>query len=437
MPLASSGPKEIVIDIPALYSKQQYVRDNAERYNVLAWGRRSGKTTFGSDLVIETVLDQRQPLGWFAPDFKILDPVWNYYVKLFAPLTIDKDETKRYLELQGGGIFECWSMQSGIVARSRKYKRAIVDEAAFVGDLKKRLEYEVMPTLIDLTGDLWLFSSTNGDDEFKIYFDMGQNPNEPEWFSNRVMTWENPFLPKKERDRVYKLAEEDQDPMAMQEYGAGFLSGADNFVPPAWVDALTLNADWWKPLDPRTSICVGIDVAGKNDLFSIKGWGRSPAEYDDKGNLLKPKKYKPMFAKFFYPEELRGGNGGVDFSKPKQFLRDVARNYSVLCFAYDPYQAWGLADDLWKEGIGIFEEFPQGQKRVLSDSLFYTLIRDREIEMSLHSEEHKELAQHIKNANAKIEGEDKRRLVKRTDSLKIDGAVSSSMAIFSLQAYGI
>jgi hypothetical protein len=436
MPLASS-PKEIVIDIPALYSKQKYVRENAERYNVLAWGRRSGKTTFGTDLVIETVLDQRQPLGWFAPDFKILDPVWNYYVKLFAPLTIDKDETKRYLELQGGGIFECWSMQSGIVARSRKYKRAILDEAAYVGDLKKRLEYEVMPTLIDLTGDLWLFSSTNGDDEFKTYFDMGQNPNEPEWFSNRVMTWENPFLPKKERDRVFKLAEVDRDPMAQQEYGAEFKTGKDNFVKSQWVDACLLNADRWKPLDPRSPICVGIDVAAKNDLFSITGWGRSQAEYDEQGNLLKPQKYKPMFSKLFYPEELTTYDGRVTFDKPKEFLRNINRSYQVLEYSYDPYQAWGLADDMFKEGIATFREFPQGQQRVLSDSLFYTLIRDSQIEMNFHDQGNKELAEHIKNADVKIVGEDKRRMEKRKDDLKIDSAVSSSMAIWALQSWSI
>lgn len=425
MPLASST--EITIEIPALYSKQQYVRDNARRYNVLAWARRAGKTTFGSDLVIETCIDQRQPLGWFAPDFKILDPVWNYYVKLFAPLTIDKDETKRYLELYGGGVFECWSMQSGIVARSRKYKRAIIDEAAFVQDLKKRLEFEVMPTLIDLTGDLWMFSSTNGEDDFKSFYDMGQDPNEQEWFSNQVKTWENPFLPKKERERVYELAETNRDPMARQEYGGEFLSGTANFVPAAWVDALMLNADHYQPLDPYTPVCVGIDVGAKNDLFAITGWGRDAAS----------RKYKPAFVKVFHPQDLTDGNGKVSFDKPKEFLRQVARNYYVLCFAYDPYQAWGLADDLYQEGIGIFEEFPQGQKRVMADSLLYTLIRDRQIEMYLHSEEHKELAQHIKNADAKIEGEDKRRLVKRADDKKIDAAVSTGMAIMSLQDFNV
>jgi hypothetical protein len=418
---------EIFIDIPALYEKQQYVRDNARRNNCLAWGRRSGKTTFGSDLVIETVIDQRQPLGWFAPDFKILDPVWNYYVKLFAPLTIDKDETKRYLELQGGGIFECWSMQSGIVARSRKYKRAIVDEAAFVQDLKKRLEYEVMPTLIDLTGDLWMFSSTNGEDDFKSFYDLGASGNDPDWFSNQVKTWENPFLPKKERDRVYRLAEIDRDPMARQEYGAEFLAGQANFVSAAWVDACSLNADHWQPLDPYAPICVGIDVGAKNDLFAITGWGRD----------MQSRKYKPAFVKIFHPEDLTTGNGKVNFDKPKEFLRQVARNYHILNFAYDPYQAWGLADDLTQEGIGYFEEFPQGQKRVMADSLLYTLIRDMQIELYMHDQAHMELAQHIKNADAKIEGEDKRRLVKRTDTLKIDSAVSSAMSIFALQSYNV
>jgi hypothetical protein len=206
------------------------------------------------------------------------------------------------------------------------------------------------------------------------------------------------------------------------------LAGLSNFVPAAWVDACILNADHWQPLDPYTPICVGIDVGAKNDLFAITGWGRD----------MQSRKYKPAFVKIFHPEDLTsGGAGKVNFDKPKEFLRQVARNYHILNFAYDPYQAWGLADDLTQEGIGYFEEFPQGQKRVMADSLLYTLIRDMQIELYMHDQAHMELAQHIKNADAKIEGEDKRRLVKRTDSLKIDGAVSTAMAIRSLQDFNV
>lgn len=424
MPLASS-PKEIFIDIPALYPAQQYVRDHAARNTVLAWGRRAGKTTFGTDLVIETVVDQGAPLGWFAPDFKILDPVWNYYVKLFAPITVDKDETKRYLELRTGGIFECWSMLSGIVARSRQYKRAIVDEAGHIDNFKSRFEYEIGATLLDQIGDAWLFSSTNGDNDFKYYYDLGKNPNEPDWASFHLETWKNPYLPSKERERVRKLCEVDQDPVARQEYGAEFIDGTESFVPAVWVDACGMGREWWKPLDFHTPICVGIDVGLKNDLFAIEGWGRDQDS----------RKYKPVFSKIFHPEELTTGGGIITFAKPKEFLRQVARDFHILCFAYDPHQCQGMADDLRMEGIPNFVEFPQGSKRTLGDSLLYTLIRDREIEFNMYDESHVEMAQHLKNANSKIEGEDKRRLVKRNDSLKIDGAVSCSMAIYSLQSY--
>jgi hypothetical protein len=436
MPLASKpAPIEVFIDIPALYPAQQYVRDHAARNTVLAWGRRAGKTTFGTDLVVETVIDQGAPLGWFAPDFKILDPVWNYYVKLFAPITIDKDETKRYLELRTGGIFECWSMQSGVVARSRQYRRVVVDEAAHIDNFKNRFEYEIGATLLDQVGDAWLFSSTNGNNDFKYYYDLGLDPSELDWASFHLPTWKNPFIPFKERERVRKKAEEEQDPVARQEYGAEFLDGNENFVPAAWVDACGQGNEWWEPLDPYTPVCGGIDVGLKNDCFAITGWGRSQAVYDANGNLLKGRKYKPAFSRIFHPEELTTGGGIVSFDKPKEYLRQVSRDFHILEFAYDPHQAQGMADDLRAEGLPQFVEYPQGVKRTLGDSLLYTLIRDREIEWHLYDEDHKEMAQHIKNANTKIEGEDKRRLVKRNDNLKIDGAVGTSMAIYALQSY--
>jgi hypothetical protein len=78
---------------------------------------------------------------------------------------------------------------------------------------------------------------------------------------------------------------------------------------------------------------VGIDVGTKNDLFSLTGWGRSQAEYDQLGNMIKGRKYKPAFAKIFHPEDLTSGNGKVTFDKPKEFLRQVARNYHILNFS--------------------------------------------------------------------------------------------------------
>lgn len=415
----------MTLQLPRLHLGQREIIRNQSRFNVTANGRRWGKTYLMGDRLIKPMLDG-YPVGWFAPTYKILDDAWRYMKKVLDPVIRKKDETDYYIELITGGKIEFWSMdKGGIVARSRKYKEVALDECGQILDLERRFEYEIRPTLIDYQGGAWFGGTPNGITDFLKYFEKEKS--DPEWKSWQKPSWENPLLPLKEREEMKHRALVEEDPVARQEYGAEFLDSDQGFVPGAWVDALLLNADWWKPLDPGSLICVGIDVAAKNDLFSITGWGRDQVT----------RKYKPMFARLFHPEELGSGDGRVDFSKPKQFLRDIAKSYHVLEFAYDPYQAWGLVDDLWHENIGNFQEFPQGQQRVLSDSLFYTLIRDMQIEMYLHDEGHKELAQHIKNANAKIEGEDKRRLVKRSDTLKIDSSVSSSMAIWALQSYGV
>lgn len=420
------------LTIPKPYAQQQAFLDQRKRYNAACWGRRAGKTSMSPQLMCETLLGRRNSgggkLGWFWPNYKVVEPFWNYYVELFYKVTTDKDESDHYLKLKTGGVLEAWSFGvGGVMARSRDYDRAIIEECRENPNLKSRWEMEIRPTLIDHTGDAYFFSTPNGDDDFKTLFDLGDGGVDPEWNSNRMPTWDNPYLPRAERERVKYQAEVIQDPVARQEYGAEFVSTADAFVSPNWVDACAQPNDWWQPLDPYTPICVGIDVGLKNDCFAICGWGRD----------VITRKYKCAFSRIFHPEELSSGPGIVSFAKPKEYLRHVSRDYHILEFAYDPHQAQGMADDLRQEGLQQFVEYPQGTKRTLGDSLLYTLVRDALLEFKLHDSDHAEMAQHIKNANAKIEGEDKRRMVKRTDMLKIDAGISTSMALWSLQSYNV
>jgi hypothetical protein len=421
----ANQPQTLRLKLPRPHVGQREIIDNAARFNVTANGRRWGKTYLMGDRLIKPMLNG-YPVGWFAPTYKVLDDAWRYFKQVLEPIISKKDEQDYYLELITGGKIEFWSMdKGGVVARSRKYKEVALDECGQIADLEHRFEYEIRPTLIDFQGGAWFGGTPNGITDFLKYFEKEKD--DPEWKSWQKPSWENPLLPLKEREEMKHRALVLMDPVARQEYGAEFLDSDQGFVPASWVDACAKNNDWWKPLDPYTPICVGIDVGTKNDLFAITGWGRDG----------ETRKYKPAFVKIFHPEDLTTGGGIVTFAKPKEFLRSVARNYHVLTFAYDPYQCQGMADDLYQEGLGMFEEFTQGQKRTLADSLLYTLIRDRDLEWSLYDEDCKEMAQHIKNANAKIEGEDKRRLVKRTDALKIDSAVASSMAIASLQEFNV
>lgn len=375
-----------------------------------------------ADRLIRPMLEG-YPVGWFAPFNKVLEDAWRYFKLILEPVIVKKDETAHYIQLVTGGELECWSMDSGLVARSRKYKEVGIDEAAQIADLEMRWEAEIRPTLVDYQGGAWFGSTPNGLDDFYNFYLKAEK--DPEWQSWQKPSWENPLLPVKERRNMRRRALVELDPVARQEYGAEFVSSGQAFVPPGWVDACAAWGDQWKPLDRLTPICVGLDAASKSDTFAISGQGRDPYT----------RKYKTAFVKVFQPADLVDGRGIVTFEKPKQFIRDVAQSYHVISFVYDPFQLISTAGELFGEGIGYFEEFPQTTKRALSDQLFYELIRDQNWQYS--GVEHQELAQHIKNANAKIEANDRRRIVKRTDKLKVDSAVASAMGLLALQNYNV
>lgn len=414
----------LTIQLPRPHTGQKKIIGEAKRFNVLACGRRFGKTIVMADRLIQPVLEG-YPIGWFAPTYKVLDDAWLYLAAVLEPLIKVKNKAAYFIELVTGGKIEFWSMDSGLVARSRKYKKVAIDEAAQIPNLIYRWDREIRPTLVDFEGGAWFGSTPDGMNDFLDVFNFQDT--DPEWQSWQMPSWTNTFLPLKERKEMQYKAEVLHDPAARQEYGAEFISSEEGFVPPQWVDACGLAGEWWQPLTPVTPICVGIDAGYKSDTFAISGQGRD----------YRTDKYKPAFVKIFQPAELVDGNGTISFAKPKQFLRDVARQFHVISFAYDPYQLINMAGELENEGVGMFEQFPQTTKRALGDQFFYEVIRDRTWEYNMFDSEHKELVQHIKNANSKIEAGEKRRMVKRTDKLKIDSAVATSMALYALQSYNV
>jgi hypothetical protein len=411
------------LHLPQPHAGQRAIIAQARRFNVLVCGRRYGKTILMADRLIRPLL-QGYPVGWFAPTYKVLDDAWLYLKAILAPLIKTKDEADHFIELTTSGKIEFWSLDSGIVARSRKYKRVVVDEAAQEPNLLKRWQAEIRPTLVDFEGGAWFGSTPNGINDFYDFFLKGDG-SDPEWMSWQKPSWDNPYLPLKERQEMRKKVEVDQDPVARQEYGAEFVSSEEGFVQPGWVDACALWGDHWQPLDRSTPICVGLDAASKSDTFAISGQGREP----------ETRKYKTAFVKVFQPEELVNERGIITFARPKQFIKDIAHTYHVISFVYDPYQLISTAGELFEEGLALFEEFPQGTKRAMADQLLYELIRDQNWNYS--GVEHELLAQHIKNANAKIEAGEKRRMVKRTDKLKIDAGVATSMSLMALQNYNV
>jgi phage terminase large subunit-like protein len=82
-----------------------------------------------------------------------------------------------------------------------------------------------------------------------------------------------------------------------------------------------------------------------------------------------------------------------------------------------------MATSLQKAGYGWFRKFSQQNERAIADKTLFDVIRDRRI---YHSGE-VDLEDHISNCNAEYKGENKMRLIKKSETRKIDLAVCLSM----------
>lgn len=178
---------------PRLHPAQRQVRDEARRYNVLAMGRRWGKTTFGMYLVTK-MIQRRMPVGWFAATNKLQAEAWRDLVKMLGPATTHISQKDNRLEFYGGAVLEMWSLEGTGAGRSRKYGRVIVDEGAFARNLESDYNEAIRPTLTDYRGDAWFFSTPKGRDYFWTLWMRGQDPADTEWASWQMPTSTNPYI---------------------------------------------------------------------------------------------------------------------------------------------------------------------------------------------------------------------------------------------------
>jgi phage terminase large subunit-like protein len=183
-------------------------------------------------------------------------------------------------------------------------------------------------------------------------------------------------------------------------------SSLNKFVPDAWWNACTEPSPG---RDEYEMVVVALDAAVSGDCFGVVAVARDPRNTE---NLV------VRYAKKWEPQGQK-----LDYGPIEEEIRRISEAFSVGQFCYDPYQLHSMCTRLAGDGVGWFDEFKQGQARLVADMQLFDLIRDRRIS---HNGD-PDLTEHIQNANAKMEGE-KLRLVKRSPNHKIDLAVCLSMA---------
>jgi phage terminase large subunit-like protein len=192
----------------------------------------------------------------------------------------------------------------------------------------------------------------------------------------------------------------------------------------SWVSAESqfIQIEWWEaavnpmPLRPqeRTPLVIALDAAVTGDCFGLVAMSRTPE-----------KATPPNLAVRFVQKWDPPPGGAISYRGPEKVVRQLCLDYNVVQVAYDPFQLHDFATRLQQEGVAWFRPFSQAQERLIADKGLYDLIVARRI----RHDGNLELREHLTNANAKqAANEDTRlRIVKKSDTRKIDLAVCLSM----------
>lgn len=183
----------IDITLPRYHAAQAQIVAEARRFNVLVCGRRFGKTKLTKRKAAETLL-AGGPVGWFAPTYKVLLEAWDELVATLAPITRRSNATDRTIKTITGGVMEFWTLEDPDAGRSRKYQRAIIDEAGMAAGLGEQWDGAIRATLADLRGDAWFGGTPKGRNFFWNLHSRGGDPAWADWMSWQMPTSANPYI---------------------------------------------------------------------------------------------------------------------------------------------------------------------------------------------------------------------------------------------------
>lgn len=261
--MSSATAQQVTVELTELHEEQERIVSEARRFNVLACGRRFGKTTLGINLDAYPALEG-YPVGWFSPTHKMLTEVWREMVLALRPITLRKDASEHRLELVTGGVIDMWSLDSPDSSRGRKYKRVVVDEAAMVKNFQEAWQAVIRPTLTDYQGDAYWLSTPRGMNFFKQGFDNGQDPLMKDWASWHMPTSANPYIDKGE---IEAARLELPEMTFRQEYLAEFLQNEGAVF--RNIEA-NMKAPETTPADHKGHrIVIGVDWAQKYDFTCL------------------------------------------------------------------------------------------------------------------------------------------------------------------------
>lgn len=272
-----------VITLPDPHAGQVAVLQERRRFNVVACGRRFGKTDLGCSLVTMAAVKGR-PAAWFAPTYALLEEAWQRIHELGEPAIERSSKQDRVIQFRGGGKIDFWTLRQttsgqSVAGRGRAYRVVVIDEAAMASCLEQDWTQAIRPTLTDYRGYAWLLSTPHGQGYFWRLWCKGEAA-EPDWASFSMPTASNPYISADEIEQARRDLPRDA---FAQEYLAEFIADAAN---PFGVEAI--RAVTVEEVEYAEPVCWGVDLAKATDWTvataldasgNVCGWQRWQAPW--------------------------------------------------------------------------------------------------------------------------------------------------------------
>lgn len=164
------------------------------------------------------------------------------------------------------------------------------------------------------------------------------------------------------------------------------------------------------PLRRDEPMVLAADAGVIDDNFGLVGVTRHPSRHEH------------VAVRYARRWEPRGGP--IDFDEVEQEIERLCREHSIVQLTYDSYQLHQMMSGLLNRGVCWTDSFGQQTERLEGDKQLRDLILQRRI---AHDGD-QDLRQHIANADRKMDADNRLRIVKRAQGLKIDLAVTLAMA---------
>lgn len=204
-------------------------------------------------------------LAYVTPTHLLGREFYQELLKLLPAEIIQSDnQTDRKIVLKTGGSIKFFSGEALDQFRGNKFHYVIIDEAAFIPDLKAAWK-AIRPTLMFYQGSSIWISTPNGKDFFYQQYLRGKNK-EKDWESFHFSSLDNPTLSKEEFASLIAdltQAEYNQEILALAGENSANPFGSDN-----------VNKNIIQELSTDPVVVYGIDLAKSIDFTVITGLDR-------------------------------------------------------------------------------------------------------------------------------------------------------------------